>query len=204
MPASRTKSLLGSPPSDPSELTDFPEHLLGKGSQLHRIHRTELNPWFFSSGPLWRFSPCEIVGLGACYLAEKPVTGLLETFKGFQVVDETELRARAQFSVVLDRPLRLADCCATTAARFGVNGEIHTTPDYDRPQKWASALAQAGFAGIRYLCRSDPGMQLIGYALFDRAGPAPVGHWPDGTDVPVAEATIREAEIYGLQISPAR
>ena len=89
---------------------------LCKGSQLHRIHRANLNPWFFSSGPLWRFSPCQIVGLGACYLAEQPVAGLLETFKGFQVVDEAELRTRAQFSVMLDRQLRLADCCATAAA----------------------------------------------------------------------------------------
>jgi len=203
LPASSARSLLRPPPDDPGELTGFPQHLLGKGSELHRIHRAELNPWFFSSGPLWRFNPCEIRGLGACYLGEKPVTGVLETFKGIQVVDEAELRVRAHFSARLDRQLRLADCCAPAAARFGVNGEIHTTPDYERPQEWASALARAGFAGIRYLCRSDPGMQLIGYALFDDAGQAPPNRWPDGTDQPITDDTVREAERYGLRISPA-
>jgi len=196
-------SLLRPPPDDADELSGFPEHVLGTGSELHRIHRAQLNPWFFSSGPLWRFNPCEIRGLGACYLGEKPVTGLLETFKGIQVVDEVELRTRSHFSTRIDRQLRFADCCAPAAARFGINGEIHTAPDYARPQEWASALARAGFAGIRYLCRSDPGMQLIGYALFDDAGQAPPGRWPDGTDQSITEDTVREAERYGLRISPA-
>jgi hypothetical protein len=177
--------------------------VLAEGSELHRIHRAELAPWFFASGPLWRFNPHGVRGLGACYLGEKPVAGLLETFKGMRVVDEAELRLRAHFSASLDRRLRLADCCAPAAGRFGVNGEIHTTPDYERPQEWASALARAGFAGIRYLCRSDPGMQLIGYALFDHAGEAPSGRWPDGVDRPVGEDAVREAERYGLRFSPA-
>jgi hypothetical protein len=177
--------------------------VLQRGSELHRIHRAELSPWFFNGGPLWRFNPCKTRGLGACYLGETPVAGLLETFKGMRVVDEAELHARAHFSAILDRQLSLADCCASAAAGFGINGEIHTTPDYDRSQQWASALAQVGFAGIRYLCRSDPGMRLVGYALFDVAGQAPPGRWPVGTDQAIAEDTVREAEQYGLQFSPA-
>jgi hypothetical protein len=203
LPPSRARSLLRPPPEDPGELGAFPEHVLDEGSELHRVHRAELAPWFFNSGPLWRFNPCGIRGLGACYLGEKPVAGLLETFKGMRVVDEAELRLRAHFSANLDRRLRLADCSAPAAGGFGVNGEIHTTPDYEIAQEWASAFSRAGFAGIRYLSRSDPGMHLIGYALFDRAGEAPRGRWPDGVDRPVAEDTINEAERYGLRFSPA-
>ncbi|HSZ13220.1 MAG TPA: RES family NAD+ phosphorylase [Solirubrobacteraceae bacterium] len=177
--------------------------MLGEGSEVHRIHRTELDPWFFNSGPTWRFNPCQIRGYGACYLGETPVAGLLETFKGLRVVDEAELRARTHFSAILDRPLRLADCCAPAAGEFGVNGEIHTTPDYAIPQLWASALAGAGFAGIRYLCRSDPSLQLIGYALFDRSGRSASGRWPTGSDRPVDEGVVRGAERYGLRFSPA-
>jgi hypothetical protein len=84
-----------------------------------------------------------------------------------------------------------------------VNGEIHTTPDYSITQAWASALAAAGFEGVRYLCRSDPGMRLVGFALFDRAGQAPDGRWPQGRDEPVGEAIVREAEAYGLIVRPA-
>jgi RES domain len=131
------------------------------------------------------------------------VAGLLETFKGMRLVDEAELRARAHFSATLEQPLRLADCCAPSAGTFGVNGEIHTTPNYQETQQWASALATAGFDGIRYLCRSDPGMQLVGYAVFDAAGEAPPGQWPVGSDQPIAEDILRDAERYGLHFRPA-
>lgn len=204
LPASgRSRSLLQPPPADIGELADFPAHVLELGGEVHRIHRTELDPWFFNSGPTWRFSPHQIPGRGACYLGETPLAGLLETFKGLRVVDEVELRARTHFSAILDRPLRLADCCAPSAGKFGMNGEIHTTPDYAIPQLWASALASAGFAGIRYLCRSDPSLQLIGYALFDRSGTSASRHWPVGSNQPVGEGVVRSAERYGLRFRPA-
>ncbi len=128
------------------------------------------------------------------------MTGLLETFKGMTVVDEQDIARRAHLSATLTTAVRLADCCVAAAGEFGVNGEIHTTTDYDNTQAWAAAFAMAGFAGIRYLSRSDPAMSLIGYALFDTLGEASPGRWPAGHDVPIDDDILREAEDYGLKV----
>jgi len=170
---------------------------------MHRIHRAALGAWWFDASEAWRFNPCGAPGLGACYLGERAVAGLLEVFKGLRVIDEVEVRMRTHLCVTLESSIRLADVCASAANSFGVNGEIHSTTDYVLTQQWASALALAGFAGVRYLCRSDPGMQLVGYALFDRVGEAPAGRWPGGGDRPIGDELLQEAERYGLLVRPA-
>lgn len=202
MPRKRAPSFLSPSPTDARRLRSFPALVLPRGSEIHRIHLRAHNPWYFNAQDTWRFSPCGIDGLGACYLAELPVAGLLETFKGVTVVDERDVLQRAHFTAKLGRAVRLADCCAPGARAFGVDGEIHTTTEYDLTQAWAAALGEAGFAGLRYLCRSDPGMSLFGYALFDAAGEAPPGRWPKGRDRPIAEQTLREAEQFGLRVRP--
>jgi hypothetical protein len=169
---------------------------------VHRIHLATFEAWYFNAEDTWRFSPRAIDDLGACYLAERPVAGLLETFKGMTVVDEQDLACRAHFSATLTATLRLADCCAPAAGEFGVNGEIHSTTDYTTTQSWAAAFAAAGFAGVRYFCRSDPAMSLVGYALFDAIGEAPPGRWPVGRDAPIGDEILREAEDYGLRVRP--
>jgi hypothetical protein len=202
LPSSSGRTYLEKPPDDPSELAGFPTHVMRAGSAVHRIHRADLGAWYFNADNKWRFNPCLVADLGACHLAEQPVAGLLEVFKGFELVDEAELRVRSHFDAVIDRDLRLADCCAAPAAAFGVNGEIHSTPDYELTQRWASGFAAAGFQGVRYLCRSDPRMRLVGYALFDHAGLAPAGRWPAGVDRPIAEEIVRAAEPFGLRFRP--
>lgn len=176
--------------------------MLGAGSEVHRIHSAERAAWYFNSKDTWRFNPCSVPGLGACYLAERPVAGLLEIYKGVSVVDEQDIAGKAHFAATLQADVRLADCCVAAAHEFGVNGEIHTSTDYELTQAWAAVLAQAGFAGVRYLCRSDPAMSLTGYAFFDTAGQAPPGRWSDGRDTPIGEEILREAEDYGLHIRP--
>ncbi len=182
---------------------DFPAHVLRPGFVVHRIHLATLDAWYFNADDTWRFNPCSISDLGACYLAERPVAGLLETFKSVTVVDERDVANRAHFSATLTAAVRLADCCASAAGEFGINGEIHSTTDYDMTQAWAAAFAAAGFAGVRYLCRSDPAMSLIGYALLDTTGKAPPGRWPTGRDIPIGDDILREAEDYGLRVRPA-
>lgn len=201
-PSRRAPSFLSAPPKDSDELLAFPEHALPAGAAIHRVHRVTRAPWFFSDARTWRFTPSGVPGIGSCYMAERPVTGLLETFKGLAMIDEHDLLQRAHFSAQLARPVRLADCCAAAAGGFGINGEIHTTTDYAITQRWASALAAAGFDGIRYLCRSDPRMSLVGYALFDTAGQAPPRRWPRGQSVPIGDDLLREAEGYGLSVRP--
>jgi hypothetical protein len=199
LPRRRAASYLAPPPRD---LRAFPVATLAAGAAVHRVHAAGRGPWYFNSSDAWRFAPVGRPDLGACYLAERPVTGLLESFKGVTFVAEEDVARKAHFSAALDRPLRLADLCAAAAGLFGVNGEVHSTTDYERTQAWATALADHGFDGVRYLCRADPGMQLVGYALFDAAGEAPAGRWPAGEDRPLAEAVLREAEVYGLRIRP--
>lgn len=194
-----SRSHLAEPPAD---LAGFPAHELPVGARVHRIHAAHLGPWFFNPDDAWRFNLCLLPGQGTCYLAERPVAGLLETFKGLRAVDEADVRAKAHFEARLDRPLRLADCCAPAAGAFGLNAEIHATTDYGKTQRWARALALAGFPGIRYFCRSDPSVGLVGYAFFDDAGAPPPGRWPVGTDVPISDEILVEAETYGLRVLP--
>jgi hypothetical protein len=202
LPPERAPSFLSAPPQDVDELEGFPELVLPAGAEVHRIHSAELGAWYFNAQDTWRFNPCSVAGLGACYLAERPVAGLLEIYQGVTVVDERDIAGKAHFTATLQDAVRLADCCARAAGEFGVNGEIHTTIDYDLTQAWAAALARAGFAGLRYLCRSDPAMSLVAYAFFDAAGASPPGRWPDGRDAPIAESILREAEDYGLRVRP--
>jgi hypothetical protein len=204
LPPRQAPSFLASPPQDAGELANFPELVLGAGAEVHRIHSADLGAWYFNAENTWRFNPCSIAGLGACYLAERPVAGLLESFKGVSVVDEQDIAAKAHFTVALEAEIRLADCCVPAAGDFGVNGEIHTATDYAMTQAWAAVLAQAGFAGVRYLCRSDPGMALIGYAFFDGAGEASRGRWPAGRDTVISEDILEEAEAYGLRARSTR
>ena len=202
MPRSRGKTYLAAPPRDPEELRRFPHSILRAGKEVHRIHSVGLAAWYFGADDAWRFNPCAVPNLGACYLAERAVAGLLETYKGVTVVAEEDLAVKAHFTATLERDVRLANCCVRAAGAFDVNGEIHTTSDYALTQAWAGALASAGFEGIRYFCRSDPAMGLVGYALFDTAGVAPPGRWPAGRDAPVDESIVREAEEYGLRVRP--
>jgi RES domain len=176
--------------------------MLSPGTEIHRIHSASLAAWHFSAEDTWRFTPSGVAGLGACYFAERAIAGLLESYKGVTVVAERDVARKAHFTAALDAELRLADCCVPAALGFGINAEIHSTTNYELTQAWATAFALAGFAGVRYFCRSDPAMDLAGYALFDAIGESPPGHWPTGHDRPIGEPLLREAEDYGLRIRP--
>jgi hypothetical protein len=202
LPPKRAPSFLSKPPQNVEELEDFPGLVLPAGAEVHRIHSAELGAWYFNAQDTWRFNPCSVAGLGTCYLAERPVASLLEIYQGVAVVDERDIAGKAHFTATLQADIRLADCCVPAAGEFGVNGEMHTTIDYDLTQGWAAALARAGFAGLRYFCRSDPAMSLVGYAFFDAAGEALPGRWPEGRDTPIGESILREAEDYGLRVRP--
>jgi hypothetical protein len=176
--------------------------VLSPGTEIHRIHSTALGAWYFNGDDTWRFTPCGVPGLGACYFAERAIAGLLESYKGVAVVAEQDVAGKTHFTTALDAELRLADCCVPAALGFGINAEIHSTTNYELTQAWATAFAIAGFAGVRYFCRSDPAMDLVGYALFDTAGESAPGRWPVGLDRPIDELLLREAEDYGLRIRP--
>ncbi|MES1194197.1 MAG: RES domain-containing protein [Solirubrobacterales bacterium] len=176
--------------------------MLSPGTEIHRIHSADLGAWYFDNEDAWRFTPSGVAGLGACYFAERAIAGLLESYKGVTVVAEQDVASKAHFTAALDAELQLADCCAPAALGFGINAEIHSTTNYELTQAWATAFALAGFAGVRYFCRSDPAMDLVGYALFDAAGTSNPGRWPAGRDQPIGQALLSATEDYGLRIRP--
>ncbi len=163
------------------------------------MHRREHGPWWFSTDGSGRFDLCG--PRGTCYLARDPTAALLETHKGLTVVTEEALDERLLFEARIGRRLRLANCCAPGAREFGVNAEIHDTPEYAKTRRWASAFDRAGFDGVRYFVRSDPSRTLVGYAIFGEVTAARAG-WPTGNSARISYEELRKAERWGLRIRP--
>jgi hypothetical protein len=184
-------------------LDGFPAHDLPAGSLVFRTHRQADGPWFFDDGPEGRFNLPAGSGEGTCYLAADPVGAFLEVFWRMRVVSDADVRVRAQFTAELSGALRLADLTAKAVGRFGINAEIHTTPDYLLHRAWAEALRSAGFDGLRYLTRSDPGMRQVGYALFGPAGAIGRTSLALGSSGPIGEEIIELAAGYGVLVLPA-
>ena len=75
-------------------------------------------------------------------------------------------------------------------ASLGVNEH------YTDRQRFAARACEAGFRGIRYPVRHDPAQKLYGVVLFGGSG-APARDdpdWPDGSDEPIGEELIDEAQ----------
>ncbi len=192
----RRSSDLADPPVD---LARFPRHVLQAEATVFRMHRRGHGPWWFSTAGSGRF---DLRGpRGTCYLVREPTAALLESHKGLTVVTDEALGERLLFEARIGRRLRLANCCAPRAREFGVNAEIHDTPDYAKTQRWASAFEQAGFDGVHYFVRSDPSRMLVGYAIFGEVAKAP-GCWPTGNSARISDEELRKAERWGLRIRP--
>lgn len=158
-------------PAPPDDLPELPSTKLGTKA-LWRIHAADVSPWFFDAGPNGRFN---LADAGTCYLAEEPIGAFVEKFGRLlrpggvipePLVDTQRLsRLRPPKVSVVD----LTDPKILGLA--GLTGEIHATTDYGLTQSWASALRDAGYAGIRYKARHDPRGQLVSVALFGSGKP---------------------------------
>jgi len=180
-------------------LEGFPSLRLA-GAKLHRIHRAGQCPWWFSSDGSGRFDLPAAGGRGTCYLAEEAVGCFLEVFRRWTLVPEAEVETRRVAHLELP-PTQLADCSSSLCREFGLTGELHSTPDYALTQAWAAGFANAGFDGIHYLLRHDPGQRLVGVALFGPAGEPP---WPFPPSEPIGAGVIAEAERrFGVRVAPA-
>lgn len=92
----------------------------------------------------------------------------------------------------------LADCTDSRVRRFGLTGEIHTAIDRAVTRRWADALAQAGFDGIRYLVRHDPSQREVGIALF---GAGDEADWPVvSTEVIGADLILAAERRFGITV----
>lgn len=179
----------------PANLDGFPA--VHAASSLYRIHRRGLSPLYFSNTGHGRFdlSPPE----GTLYASSSELGSFIEVFRSTLIpMAEVERRELAELQTTL---IRLADCTAPAARRFGVTAAIHSTPDYALTQRWAAAFRQGGFDGIVYLLSHDPSARVKGVALFgpDRAKPLLIH-----SDGPIKEELILAAqETFGIVVVPA-
>lgn len=168
-------------------LTGFPAYDLTAEEPLHRAHRRDHGPWWFSSTG-GRFDLP--VPHGTCYLAGSPLTALRERL-GPVLVGCTTIPASLLEESVVSRlrvpdTRRLADLQAAQATGFGVTRELETMVPYAVPQAWARALHSVGLQGVRYGPRFSTGA-MSSYAVFEDAGPATWAPDPDplpGDEVP--------------------
>lgn len=192
------------PPDDPTALAGFPT-TRRLPRELHRISE-HTGTWWYSSrqGGGGRFDLP--LPEGTCYLADDLEAALAEKLlrRPKKVVPAERLRELLHSRVTLLRPLDLANLTSTRATGFGINAEIHSTLDYGKPQAWAESLRRAGFRGLRYAARSDPGLHARCVALFGRAGlhaRAPAGLHTDESRLDLREArTLLEAR--GVLVVP--
>jgi RES domain-containing protein len=185
-------------------LQRFPRRTLRGDRTIHRIHRAASGPWWFSSDGSGRFDPLG-AGLGACYLAERPLGAWVEVFRKRLLLAESELAERALLSIELGRDLRLADLTSRRALSFGVTASLGADQRYDAAQAFAAEAAAAGFDGIRYLVRHDPAQRLYGVALFAPAGaPSPDDpRWPLHANGPVPDDLVVDARTrFGYRVLP--
>jgi hypothetical protein len=158
-------------PAPSSDLPELPGTTLGTEA-LWRIHPADVAPWFFDAGPDGRFN---LADAGTCYLAEEPVGAFVEKFgrllRPGGVIPEPLVEAQRLSRL---RPPKVDVVDLTDPKVLGLAGltaEIHATTDYGSTQSWASALRDAGYAGIRYKARHDPRGQLVSIALFGSGKP---------------------------------
>lgn len=173
-------------------LARFPRRTVRGDAELYRIHHRDRGPWWFSSEGAGRFDPIG-TGLGACYLAERPLGAWVEVFRREMQLSERAVGDRALFTVTLGTDLRLADLTSRRALQFGVTASLGANEDYSGSQEFAARAVAAGFAGVRYFVRHDPAQKLYGIAVFgdpaDSAGPAK----STGADAPIPQALVDEA-----------
>jgi hypothetical protein len=153
-------------PAPPDELPQLPSVKLGTEA-LWRVHAADVSPWFFDDGPDGRFNLAEA---GTCYLAEEPIGAFVEKFgrllRRGGVIPEPLVDTQ-RLSRLRPPKVRVVDLTdAKVLGLIGLTAEIHSTTDYDLTQSWATALRDAGYAGIRYKARHDPRGQLVSVALF--------------------------------------
>lgn len=144
--------------------------------RLFRIYRLRdpvsgqvRSPWFFAAVPPGTGRFDLPVPRGTCYWTDHGYAAWLEVFRGTGLVDRADVDAR-RMAVATPPPLRLADLRAPAARRYGVTAEVSTTDDYQLSQRWAAAIAAAGFTGLRAAVRHDPTLRAASVAVFGPAG----------------------------------
>jgi hypothetical protein len=154
-------------------------------------------PWWFSSDGAGRFDLAP--PRGTCYLADDEMGALLEVLGPVAVVSADWAKRFSVWQLGLPDQCSAADTTVRAARGFGVTAELATVTPYDLPQRWAAAFAAAGYQGVRYRVRHDPGGSRA-LALFGAAGERK--RWPRGRCQDVDDEVLeRLADQTGLRIA---
>jgi hypothetical protein len=194
--STRQTVALGDPP-DPADLARFPVWHVHGSTTLYRVTTSGHGPWWFSSDGAGRFdlNPPR----GTCYLADDDLGALLEVFGPVRVVSVAWAKRFSVWQLALPDQCRAADTTVRAARGFGVTAELATVTPYDLPQRWAAAFAAAGYQGVRYRVRHDPGGSRA-LALFGIAGERT--RWPRGRRQAVGDGILaRLAGETGLRLA---
>jgi hypothetical protein len=172
-----------------------------RGAIVHRVTAAGAGPWWFSSDGSGRFDlePPR----GTCYVADDPEVALLEALgplASSPVLSRSLLDERVLWSLPMPDQRDAADATARGARSYGVTAELSTVAPYDLPQRWARALAGAGFGGLRYRARHDPaGGRCL--ALFGSAGER--RRWKRGRGQPLGALGDELLERAGVVVEGA-
>lgn len=151
----------------PENLSDFPS--LALSGLWFRAHSVGFGVWWFSSDGSGRFDLSD--PHGTCYLGSSVGVAVRERL-GRRLSAGPVPAAVADQMLVSRVRLRahVADLTDPSAGRFGITREISTLTPYDLPQRWATALHQAGHRGLRYWPRFAVANDDLAVAQFGAAG----------------------------------
>jgi len=169
----------------PTTLAGFPTVVRPRRRRWRAGRSVHANPWWFDSSGAGRFDPIG-TGQASCYPGTDRLAGLLEVLgpeMAGGAVHVDDLTTRSVYPLdPAHLPTPIANLAHRGAAGYGVTNELSTMTPYHRPQQWATALLEAGFRGLRYRTRFDPGPRARGLAVF---GPTGLNPWrwpiPDAT-----------------------
>jgi hypothetical protein len=182
----------------------FPQATLRGDREIHRIHRSARDPWWFSTDGTGRFDPIG-TGSGACYFAREPIGAWIEVFRKRILLAEDEVRERSLYVVRLGCDLKLADVTSRRALQFGIIASLGANEDYAASHAFAADALATGFDGVRYLVQHDPAQRLYGYALFGQPGIPSALLTPAGsaTDGPIPDTVVDHARrLFAYRVLP--
>ncbi|HEX6237791.1 MAG TPA: RES family NAD+ phosphorylase [Acidimicrobiales bacterium] len=189
-------SLGGPPPAE--RLAGFPVWHVHAGTVLCRVTSADHGPWWFSSTGEGRFDLAP--PRGTCYLADDEVGAVLEVLGPLTMIVPSWAKRRSLWHLDLPAQCSAADLTVRAARGFGITAEVMSIVPYRVPQMWAGALAAAGYQGIRYRIRHDPGGARA-LALFGATGERT--SWPRGRRRAIDDDLLAQvAHQAGITVAP--
>lgn len=177
---------------EPSDLSGFPA--VGPPSVMVRVCRASRSTWWFSSDGSGRFDLTSPEG--TCYFATDAYAALREASRLGPVTPAWASSRELRTVRPPDPSARLAATTRRGAGRFGVTSELVTVVPYGRSRRWATALREQGFDGLRHELSHDQRARPSGISWFGTTGSS---HHPDGAPTPI---TVDGLATAGVTVLP--